>query len=154
MADEKMTADEFHKKIAIMTNNEIWPTLDKKNPSKEELEDALHMAHTSLYHWSKIGQPINKARAEYMVARVCSAFKWAEPALYHAKQCLKITETTGIGGFDLAFAYEALAKANFVAGNKAECMKYRDLAQKATDAIDGDEDRKICQLEVDKIPCS
>jgi hypothetical protein len=154
MTDEKMTADEFHKKVAIMTNNGIWPTLDKEDPSKEELEEALHMAHTSLYHWSKIGQPINKARAEYMVARVYSAFQWAEPALYHAEQCLNITKKTGIGGFDLAFAYEVMAKANSVAGKSAECKKYRELAQKATDAIEGEEDRKICQSEVDKIPCS
>jgi hypothetical protein len=154
MTDEKLTADEFHKKIAILTNNSIWPTLDKEKPSEEELEDALHMAHTSLYHWSKVGQPINKARAEYMVARVYCAFKWAEPALYHAEQCLKITEKTGIGDFDLAFAYEVLAKSNAVAGRSTECKKYRELAQKATDAIKGEEDRKICQLEVDKIPCS
>jgi hypothetical protein len=149
----KMNENEFHKKTAMMTNNATWDILDKKNPSKEELEDALHMAHTSLYHWSKIGQPINKARAEHAVARVYIALKWAEPALYHADQCLKIVEKTGVGDFDLAFAYESLAKANAVAGKKTECKKYRTLAQKATDAIKGEKDKEICQSEVDKIPC-
>jgi hypothetical protein len=150
---EKMTLDEFHKKIAIDTNNGIWPTLDKDRPTKEELEEALHMAHTSLYHWSKIGQPINIARGEYMVSRAYCAFSWAKPALYHAQRCLKITEETGIGDFDLAFAYEVMARAYQAAGMKKECRKYRELTQKATDAIKGEEDRKICQSELDKIKC-
>jgi len=154
LSDEKMTQDEFHKKTAINTNNSIWPTLDKESPTEEELEEALHMAHTSLYHWSKIGQPINIARAEYMISRVYSAFSWAKPALYHAQRCLKITEETGIGDFDLAFAYEAMTRAYRTAGMKKECTKYRDLTQKATDAVKGEEDRKICQGELDKIKCS
>lgn len=153
VTDDKMTVDEFHKKIAISTNNGIWPILDKENPSKEELEEALHMAHTSLYHWSKIGQPINKARAEYMISRVNSALKWAEAAIYHAEQCLKITENTGIRDFDLAFSYEALARAYSVAGKKSECKKHIDLSQKAINAIKGEEDRKICQSELDKVKC-
>jgi len=148
-----MTQDEFHKKIAINTNNGIWSTLDKNHPTKEELEEALHMAHTSLYHWSKIGQPINIARGEYMVSRVYSAFSWAEPALYHAKRCLKITEETGIGDFDLAFAYEVMARSYYAAGMKKECKKYRELTQKAIDAVKGEEDRKICQAEFEKIKC-
>jgi hypothetical protein len=153
MDEEKVTMNEFHKKIAISTNNGIWPTLDKEKPSKEELEEALHMAHTSMYHWSKIGQPINKARAEYMISRVNYALGWAQPALYHAEQCLKITEATGIGDFDLAFAYEALARAYSIAGKKSECKKYLQLSQKAIDDIKGQEDRKICQSELDKVKC-
>ena len=153
MLDEMMTLKEFHKKIAVATNNGIWPTLDKEKPSTEELEEALHMAHTSLYHWSKIGQPINIARAEYMVSRVYSAFSWAEPALFHAQRCLKITEETGIGDFDLAFAYEAMTRAYQAAGMKKECKIYREFTQKATNAVKGEEDRKICQAELDKIKC-
>ena len=154
MSDEKMTIEEFHKRIAVMTNNGIWPILDKAEPTEDELEEALHMAHTSLYHWSKVGQPINIARAEYMVSRVYSAFSWAEPALYHAQRCLKITEETGVGDFDLAFAYEVMTRAYAAAGKKAECKKYRVLTQKATNAVKNEEDRKICQAELDKINCS
>lgn len=153
MTDEKMTLEEFHKKMAVETNNGIWPVLDKEKPSAEELEGALHMAHTSRYHWSKVGRPINLARAEYMISRVCSAMNRGEPALFHAKRCLEITEETGIGDFDLAFAYEALARAYSAAADKTKCEKYTKLAQKAIDEVKGEEDRKICQSELDKIKC-
>ncbi len=151
---EKMTLDEFHKKIAIQTNNSVWPTLDKDSPSQDELDQALHMAHTSHYHWSKIGEPINIARAEYMIARVYSAMGEGSRAAHHAELCLKITEKTGIGDFDLAFAYEVLAKAHAANGDSESCKKYKQLAQKATDAVKDDQDKKICQGEVDKIDCS
>jgi len=109
------------------------------------------MAHTSVYHWSKVGQPIIIARAEDMISRVYGAFSWAEPALYHVQRCFMTTGETGVGDFDLAFACEVLTRAYAVAGKKAECRKYRALTQKATDAVRNDEDCGICQADLDKI---
>jgi hypothetical protein len=34
----------------------------------------------------------------------------SEPALYHAKNCLEICEKNKIGDFNIAFAYEGIAK--------------------------------------------
>ena len=154
LSDPNLIDEEFHKRVAILTNNGVWPILDKAEPTEDELEEALHMAHTSLYHWNKVGHPINIARAEYMISRVYSAFSWAEPALYHAQRCLMITEETGVGDFDLAFAYEVMTRAYAVVGDEAECKKYQALAQKSTDAVRNEEDRKICQAELDKIRCN
>ncbi|MGD8544787.1 MAG: hypothetical protein PVH12_01310 [Candidatus Bathyarchaeota archaeon] len=155
MAEEetKLTLEEFHKKIATETNNNIWPTLDAENPTEDQLEKALHMAYTSRYHWSKIGTAVNAVRAEYMIARVYSAMKRGEPAQFHAKRCLEIAEENNIGDWDLAFAYEVMARALSVAENKAECKKYYNLAQKAIDEIENPEDKKICQGELDKVIC-
>jgi hypothetical protein len=46
-----------------------------------------------------------------------------------------------------------LARAHAVAGNKEECKKFKDLGQRATDAIKGKEDKEICQGELDKLSC-
>ena len=153
MPEERMTLDEFHKKLAVETNNGIWPVLDKAEPTDEELEEALHMAHTSRYHWSKIGEPINIARAEYMISRVCSAMNRGEPAMFHAKRCLEIIEELGVGDFDLAFAHEAMARAFAAANDSKNCKKHKDRAQKATNDVKESEDRKICQGELDKFEC-
>ena len=140
MADEKLTVDEFHKKMAIQNNNGIWPTLDKEKPSYEELENAMHMAHAARYHWSKIGTIVNAVRAEYMLARVYAHMKRGEPALFHANRGLKLAQEAektdeNWKDWDLPFIYEALARAHVVAGNRDECKKFKDLAQKATDSI-------------------
>lgn len=151
MTDERMTEDEFHKKMAIETNNGIWPVLDKESPSMDELEEVLHMAHTSLYHWSKIGKPINIARAQYMIARVTSAMGMAEPSLYHAKRCLEITKETGIGDFDLAFAYEVMSRAYALMKDRESFDKYMQKAKKAIDDVKGNQDRAICVGELSEV---
>lgn len=157
MAEEgaKSTMDEFHKKTAVETSNQIWPVLDAENPTEAQLEEALHMAYASRYHWSKIGTAANAMRAEYMIARVYSAMKRGEPALFHAKRCLEIGKENenDIEDWDLPFAYEVVARAYSAAGDKSECKKYCDLAQNAINEIKGPEDKKICQGELDKVTC-
>jgi len=155
MTEEKtsFTLEEFHKKIAVETNNSIWPVLDSENPTDAQLEEALHSAHTSRYHWSKVGTAVNLVRAEYMISRVYCAMKRGEPALFHAHRCLEITKENNIGDFDLAFAYEVMARANAVAGNKSECKKYYELGKTATDQIKNPEDKKICEGELNQVMC-
>jgi hypothetical protein len=149
----KLTVKEFHKKIAIQTNNQIWPVLESEQPTDTQLENAVHAAHTSRYHWGKIGTAVNLARAEYMISRVYSAMNRGEPALFHAKRCLGVTKENKIGDFDLAFAYEVMARAQGVAGNKAKCKKYYELARIAIDQIKEPEDKKICEGELKKVTC-
>jgi len=149
--DDKLSIEEFHKKIAVETNNSIWPVLDKEDPSKQELEDALDMAHASRYHWKKIGEPINLARADYMISRVASAMGRAESALHHAKRCLEITKDTGIGDWDLAFAYEAMTRAYAVAKDRKKFNEYMERTRKAISEIESKQDKKIVQGELDKI---
>lgn len=152
-ADEKMTLDEFHKKIAIKTNGGIWSVLDKTSPSKDELDRALEMAFTSLYHWRQIGKPINIARGEYMISRVYADMGKGDAALYHAEQTLKLTEESDEkADFDMGFAYEVLAKAYSVTGDKDNCKKYKEMSQKVIDTL-GEEDKKISQGELDKVKC-
>ena len=157
MTDEKMSVDEFHKKMAIESNNGIWPTLDKEDPTDVELENAMHLAHTARYHWSKVGTVVNAVRAEYMLARVYAHMNRGEPALFHANRGFELAKEAEKKAewkdWDMPFIYEALARAHAVSGNKSECKKYKDLAQKATDAIKGEEDKKICQGELNKVTC-
>ena len=151
--DEKMTLNEFHKKLAIKTNGGIWGVLDNNSPTTEELDNALEMAYTSLYHWKQIGKPINVARGEYMISRVMSHRGLGDMALFYAERTLKLTEDAEEkANFDMGFAYEVLAKAYSVKGDKENCKKYKDMAQKIIDTL-GDEDKKISQGELDKIGC-
>ncbi len=149
--EDKMTTQEFHKKMAVETNNGIWPVLDNPNPTQDELATALDMAHASRYHWGLVGKRINLARADYMISRVASAMKRAEPALFHARRCLQITQEEGAGDWDLAFAYEALTRAIAVAGDKVQYKKHMELAKKAVLNVKEEEDRKAVQNELDKI---
>jgi hypothetical protein len=45
--------------------------------------------------------------------------------------------------FDRAFTYQCVARANAIAGNRAEALKYLELADKAGQAIAGEEDKEL-----------
>lgn len=71
-----------------------------------------------------------------------------QSAFWHAKGCLEICKDN-VRDWDIAFAYEAMARACAVAGQKAECKNYLELANKAAEQIKekGDGDHLLSELK-------
>jgi hypothetical protein len=138
---EQSKPRELHKKFAVDLFNLTWSLLDKKGRSQEEDDKMIHAAHASRFHWGEIGTALEFERGEWQISRVYSVLKRSEPALYHAKRCLEICNENNIEDFDIAFAYEALARAYAVAGLKARCKENMELARKAGQQIKKEEDR-------------
>lgn len=133
----------IHKYLGIELNNLVWKYLDKDNRTEQENNKMINAAHASLYHWSEVGKPENFARGEWLVSHVYSVLNRPEPALYHAKNCMNITKESDLVDFDLAYAYEAMARAYAANENKKEYDKYIKLAEEAGNKIKEVEDRKI-----------
>ena len=91
----------------------------------------LHAAHASRFHWGEIGEPVNLVRGEWQVSRVYAVLQRPEPALWHARRCLELCQQHAIADFDLAFAYEAMARAHAVAGQHDATVSYLQLARQA-----------------------
>ncbi|HLK43721.1 MAG TPA: hypothetical protein VKV34_10305, partial [Thermoleophilia bacterium] len=58
----------------------------------------------------------------------------------------------GIGDFDLAFAYEALARAYAVAGDRDEAARWEALARSAAVDIGDDDDRELVLSDLSTLP--
>ena len=58
----------------------------------------------------------------------------------------------GIGDWDLAFAYEALARAHAIAGDARQAREYTDQALAAAEDIAQDEDRDLLLGDLETIP--
>jgi hypothetical protein len=86
-----------------------------------------------------------------MIARVYSVLRLGEAALRHAERCLELTEEHAdlVEDFDQAFAYELVARANAVAGNREEALRHIELAQWAREAIEADESKTTFAGEFD-----
>jgi hypothetical protein len=59
-----------------------------------------------------------------MISRVFVVLGKGETALSHAEKTIELTEKYGLKEFDLAYAYEALARANAALGNTDKCKKW------------------------------
>jgi hypothetical protein len=153
MTEKGRFSEEEHKKFAVGLFNLTWSLLDKKDRTREEDDKMIHAAHASRFHWGEIGTPVHFERGEWQISRVYSVLKRSEPALYHAQRCLEICKENNIADFDIAFAYEALARAYAVAGQKTECKKYIELAEKAGEQIKEKGDRDYFLGELKTINC-
>jgi hypothetical protein len=65
-----------------------------------------------------------------------------EPAIAHAQRCLDICEQHHIADWDLAYAYEALARAHRTAHHAAQAKKFKQLARAAGERINEAEERE------------
>ena len=144
-----------HRAIGIELFNRTWELMSKQDRSVEEDDAMLHMAHASAHHWRAEGTGAtanNLARSEWQVSRVYTVLGRGEPAGYHARRCLEICQANGIGDWDLAFAYEALARAASVAGDLAAADSWAEQARRAAEDIAEDEDRDLVLTDLATIP--
>jgi DNA-binding transcriptional MerR regulator len=132
--------------------NRVWTLLEQEDRSEADDAEMIHAAHASTYHWMQIGQPVNRARGEWQCSRVYAVLGQAGPAMFHAQKVLDICQREGIGDFDLAFGYEALARAAAVAGQHDESRRWAELARTAAADIAEDEDREIVLTDLDTLP--
>ncbi len=150
MSDE--AKKEWHRKFAAEFFNHTWRLLDKENRTDDETSEMVSAAHASLAHWGKVGTAVHFARGEWQVARVYCVANRPASGLRHAERCLKITEENELGGFDLAFACEGMARAFAVAERWQKSSEYLELARKAGKEIEKDEDRTHFFDELGTIP--
>ncbi len=150
--EKKYTEQEWHKRAAITLFNLVWSLLDKKDKIKQEDDKMVHAVHASRFHWGEIGTPVEFERGEWQISRVYSVLNRPQSALYHAERCLDICKEHNIGDFDIAFAYEAMARAHAVAGDKSDCEKYIKLAKEAGEQIKKKEDKDLFFNDLKTVP--
>ena len=142
MTAENNNQYDIHRKFAVECFNGTWDLLDKTDRTPQEATRMIHMAHASRYHWGEIGTPLNFARGDWQISRVYAVLGEAQNALAYAKSCLQLCQENGFDDFDLAFAYEAIARAYACAGDHAARDQYLELARTAGEAIEKDDDKE------------
>jgi hypothetical protein len=152
--DEKPAAAPVgdERKLAVDLFNGVWRLMEKEDRTVEDDDLMLHMTHASRYHWGQVGTVENVSRGEWQCSRVYAILGRAEPARHHARRDLELCQANGLGDWDLAFAYEALARASAVAGDKEQARSWTEQALAAAEDIAEDEDRELLLTDLETIP--
>jgi hypothetical protein len=143
-----------HRALGAALFNHVWTLLELPERTDEQVDDMIHAAHASRFHWSRAEgrEPVHAARGEWQCSRVYAVLGHSEPALWHARRCLAIVEASRIGYFDLAAACEALARASAVAGDAAAAADWKARAAALVGSIDDAEDREVIEGDLATIP--
>jgi hypothetical protein len=147
VADE-LTAEQ-QRRLAVDLFNHAWTLLRLPERTPEQDDELIHAAHASRHHWAEVGTTANLARGEWQVSRVYATLGRAEPAIFHARRCLAYCESASeeLEKWDLPYAFEALARAHLVAGEREEAAAAEARARELSAGISDPEDRQ--QLEED-----
>jgi hypothetical protein len=151
MADAKSDVD--HRQLGVDLYNYTWTLLEKADRSRDDDDEMLNATHASAYHWNHAAEtgPQNAARGHWQISRVNAVLGRGEAALYHAERCLQLCTENGIGDWDIAAAYEAVARAHKLAGDDAEFRRNLELGREALAQIANEEDREHIAEDLDAL---
>ena len=91
-----------HRGLAAKMFNSTRTIMDLDTITSEQIDEMIHTAHASAYHWLQAGNLINQARGHWQISRVYVLANRPEPALYHALRCLEYCQQVDARDWDLA----------------------------------------------------
>ena len=140
-----------HRFFSAMCFNKTWEFIDNPHRTSDEELAMLQTAMTSLWHWSQRedATPQNLSVGNWQVSRVYCLLGQAENARRYAEVSLKLAD--GCEPFYVAFAYEALARAEMVAGNKAKMQECLEKAFALAEKVEDEEDKQVLMGDLENI---
>ena len=144
----------MHHYLGIEMNIQTWNLLGKDDRNEKDDDRMINFAKASLYHWrfSPKFEPVNEQRGNWLISRVYAVLSKGKEALSYAQETLRLTEEHGFKDFDLAYAFEAMARAHAALGNKEKCKEFKIKAIEARDLISGKEDKKHFDGDLESDP--
>jgi DNA-binding transcriptional MerR regulator len=147
-----------HRRLGVDLYNSTWTLIEKADRTPAETDEMIHRAHASRWHWARAegSRTVNLARGEWLCARVYATLGRGEPAVWHSRRCLEIVESIGEdegrSSWDLAGAYEAMARASFAAGDSASGALWKAKGSEALAAIEDEDDRMPIEADLATLP--
>ena len=129
-----------HKYFAADCFNKAWDLIDKKHRSAAEDQQMLALSMASAWHWTQRADCTaqNLSIAYWQISRVYALLQQAGDARRYGQMALEQSRVDGVELFYLGYAYEALARAEMVAGDRAAMVTYlaevRAVSERITDA--------------------
>jgi uncharacterized protein YndB with AHSA1/START domain len=124
------TDGEWHRAQGIECNNSTWEMIEAERAPEND-EEMLRRAYASTYHWARAARrvPANDARGAWLLAKVQLLAGQPQLSLRYADRCLEVCKQYGLADFDLAYAYEARARALKALGDDIAAGESWDLAK-------------------------
>jgi len=151
MSDPKFDSNDAHKFFAADCFNKAWGLISKEDRTPEDDRQMILLNQASIWHWTQREDCTkrNLSIGYWQAARIHALVGDAESARKAAM--ISKENTSEEEPFFLGYAYEALARAELVAGNRAEASEQleqaRVLAEKVTEA----EDKKWLVTDLDEL---
>jgi hypothetical protein len=142
-----------HKYFAAECFNRAWDFIDKPHRNKSEEDRMLQLSLASLWHWTQRedSTSTNLSVGYWQVSRVFALLRQADQARRYGELCLEASQGEDVLPFYRGYAYEALARAEMVAGNLDEMEKHLIQAHQVAAALSDPKEKKQLMRDLAKI---
>ena len=142
-----------HKYFSAHCFNRAWELIDKSERTPEEDEQMIRLSLASQYHWSQRedSSSTNASIGFWQTSRIFALIGQVDNARRYGQLCLDASQEEGVEPFYLGFAYEALARAEALAGNEQEMKAFLDNAKSAAEKIDKEDEKKMLLDDLETI---
>jgi hypothetical protein len=129
-----------HTFFAADCYNKTWEFMDKPTRTADDNQQMLLLSMASAWHWTQRADCTaeNMSVAYWQISRVYVLLKQADNARRYGELSLLKAQAEGVAPWALGYAYEALARAEMLAGNttptSAHLADARRVAETLTDA--------------------
>jgi len=133
-----------HRFFAAECFNRAWDLIDKTDRTPDEDEQMIQLSLASAWHWTQRDDctATNLSVAYWQVSRIHAILGQADNARRYGQLCLAVSQAEDVLPFYLGYAYEALARAESVAGNGQQRDAYLAAAREVAGRMPDPDARK------------
>jgi hypothetical protein len=142
----------WHRRFAIELFNRTWDLLERPERTRDDDAEMLAAAFGSAWHWQQVGTAENRALGDHQIAKVASAVGQPALALHYARRALEAIEIGHFGDWQVAAAYEGMARACAVAGDLAGRDYWVQRCTVALGAVPDAGDRSVVAEQLLNLP--
>lgn len=141
----------YARTLAPVAFNRAWELLDLDERSPEQEEEMVAAAFAQRHHWYQVGSALNRAVADWQVARVLAVMGYAELSGRFARHCLRTCEEHDLPPFFVGYAHEAIARAADVMDDYATVRHHAAEARRYAAAVEDPEERAMLLADVETV---
>ena len=138
----------WHRTMGPILFNRTWELLDLEDRTVEQDDEMLAATLGQRFHWYAIGSALNKAIADWQVARVAAVLGDAELADRFARRSLALCDEHDLAPFYRGYAHEAIARAADVMDDIQTRDQHILAARELLHLIEDDAERNMLDADV------
>ena len=142
-----------HKYFSAECFNQAWDLIDKSDRTPEENEAMIRLSIASTWHWTQRADcaPTNLSVGYWQTSRIYALLGQADNSRHYGQLSLSALQGDDVPPFYRGYAYEALARAESVARNKAKMEAFLAEARRAAEGVTEDEGRQMLLADLNTI---
>jgi cation transport regulator ChaB len=142
-----------HRYFSATCFNKAWEYLDKTDRSARDNQRMIETTLASLWHWTQRSDctDTNLSIGYWQASRVYATVGLGAEAYRYGKLCLTASEAEGVPPFYLGYAYEALARAALVMGDRDRMGEHLPEARRVAETVPDLDARKALVADLDTL---